>query len=59
MNNKMYEKTEGAFKLFLKSALNFFLIPVVWSLSPFIVVAYYWCLGKYTIDSWFFFYSVW
>lgn len=33
-------------------------IPVV-SSSPFLVAAYHWCVGKYTIDSWFFFFPVW
>lgn len=28
-------------------------------LSPFLVVFYHWCTGKYTIDSWFFYYPVW
>lgn len=28
-------------------------------LSPFLVVAFHWCLGKYTIESWFLFFPLW
>lgn len=33
-------------------------IPIAF-LSPFVLAAYHWCLGKFTIDSWFFLYPVW
>lgn len=27
--------------------------------SPFLLVAYLWCMGKYTLNSWFFCYPIW
>lgn len=35
-----------------------FLIPTM-SLLPFILAAYNWCMGNYTIHSWFFYFPVW
>lgn len=35
-----------------------FLVPIT-SSSPFLLVTYHWCMGIYTIDSWFFWFPVW
>lgn len=32
---------------------------VMLSISPFVLVAYHWSLGKYTLNSWIFYYPIW
>lgn len=59
LNTAIYARAEQrnnfATKIILKGLVP---IPIAF-LSPFVLAAYHWCLGKYTIDSWFFLYPVW
>lgn len=58
-NKAIYAETERKIKFGLDIFSYGMFGTIAACLAPFILVAYHWCLGKYTIDSWFFFSPVW
>lgn len=58
-NEMIYTRAELRINFVMKIIyFGYVPIPMV-SLSPFVVAAYHWCLGNYTLDSWFFFLPIW
>lgn len=58
-NQMIYARAELRINFIMKIIYcGYVPIPIV-SLSPFVVAAYDWCMGNYTLDSWFFFMPIW
>lgn len=57
-NYTLYAETQQRIQFWVKIGAAIFIVPVA-SISPFVLVTFHWCKGKYTLDSWFFFYPVW
>lgn len=52
---KATQKASFATKIIIYGSLW---VPIL-SISPFLLAAYHWCLGIYTLDSWILFFPVW
>lgn len=59
VNEAVYTEAEKKIEHSLDTFLRAFIVPIVSSFTPFILVAYHWCMGKYTLDSWFYLFTVW
>lgn len=55
----IYARTADKLDLIVKRIVIAIFVPAAMYLSPFIKVTFDWCLGRYTIDSWFFYYPIW
>lgn len=58
-NDRLYAETEEKFTYFMKMAIYATTFTSVMNLTPLIWVAYQWCMGTYTLDSWFIIYKMW
>lgn len=58
-NGEMYIRAEQRTSLATKIIMYGSCAIPVSSLAPFVLATYDWCLGKYTTDSWIYFYSFW
>lgn len=58
-NQIFYTRAEKRNTIATKIAIYVPVVVAISASSPFVLVAYYWFGGKYTIDSWFFFIPLW
>lgn len=57
-NNSLYKQTQQQVQFRNKIIAVIFAVPLLY-FFPFVIVAYDWCIGRYSIDSWTLVFPIW